>query len=82
MDPTYKDTKLNKTIKIYKKTRKTRIKNKLFKRILALAVEEKGVVTYKDVVLMKIDVWDSMIQQERQMKEENTRLRAVLGKEK
>lgn len=61
LDPTYETESINKAIRCYKRTKKKRIKNKLFKKILIEAIREKNVVLFKEVVLMGNYVYSAMI---------------------
>lgn len=61
LDPTYETESINKAIRCYKRTKKKRIKNKLFKKILIEAIREKNVVLFKEVVLMENYVYSAMI---------------------
>lgn len=74
LDPTYKNESINKTIRLYKRTKKKRVKNKLFKRIFIDAIKEKKVVAYQEVVLMDINVYSSMINDIERMENEIKKL--------
>lgn len=56
-DYTYLNKGINKNIKIYRRTKKSRIKNKLFTKIMLSAIDERKVIKCDDVVLMDYDLF-------------------------
>lgn len=65
----YKNPKIKYLIQIYFRTKKGRIKAKLFKSLFKLCLEEKQIMIIKnfDVVLMKHDVYTNLINQIKQL---------------
>lgn len=57
----YKNKDTIKAIKIYKRTKKKRIKNKQFQLILSNAVKERKVIKCDDVVLLDIKVYEDLL---------------------
>lgn len=57
----YKSEEINDLIRRYKKTRKKRIEDKIFKKILPLCMKEKQVIILSDVVLMKYNIYEETL---------------------
>jgi len=57
----YKGAEINDLISRYRKTRKKRIKDKIFKKILPLSMNEKQVIILSDVVLMKYNIYEETL---------------------
>lgn len=63
LSKTYSDEKIQKLISIYYRTKKQRIKTKLFKRLFLLCLNERPVIVFKEekIVLMKYSVFQSIV---------------------
>ncbi|MGX5609259.1 hypothetical protein ACWKTZ_23060 [Bacillus cereus] len=58
----YESLEIQKLIRRFKKTKKKRIKNKIFKILFPLCIKEKQVIKLDDVVLMKYDIFKELIE--------------------
>lgn len=57
---TYQNTKINKWVSIFKRTKNKRIQNKQFAKILIASSKERKIIECSDVVLLDISVYNEM----------------------
>ncbi|MFP3726448.1 hypothetical protein U8V72_14770 [Priestia filamentosa] len=71
----YEGEEIKELINRYKKTKKKRIKNKIFKKLIPLCVKEKGVLKLSDVVLMKYEVYEATMGMMEELKKQEEALK-------
>lgn len=59
----YSDSNMKKNVYIYKRTKKERIKNKAFKKLLSAYIGDRPFVITGGVVLMKHDIYEEFASQ-------------------
>lgn len=77
---TYENKKINNWVRIFKRTKKERIKNKLFAEILVAGIKERKCVICEGVVMLDVEVYTFLLNDIERLKKEKEELEQKVGK--